>query len=72
MGNGSTAELKVTLDSDSVVTYLVPTSPTEGYFRVKGETSEGRVVQFVGTMSDFQPLVSSVTAVDAVFAELGQ
>ena len=72
LAGGSAAHLAVTLDSGSEMTYLVPTLPTAGYFRVKGETSEGSVVQFVGTMDDFQPLVSSLTAVDALFAEWGQ
>ncbi len=79
--DGSTATLIVSDGQAGAVTYTVPTTPTAGQFRVKGETSEGRVVQFIGTMADFQPSqsalvpegesVSDTEGVDAVFAELG-
>ena len=58
-GGGSTAHLSVGLESGGNVTYNVPTDPIEGWFRVKGETVEGRVVQFIGTMEDFEPLAAA-------------
>jgi VCBS repeat-containing protein len=81
-GDGSTANLTVSLGSAGDLTFPVPTSPAGRQFRVMGETSEGRVVQFIGTMADFQARASGLVAegeampseelADAVFAELGQ
>ncbi len=80
-GGGATAKLSVSRGSASDLTFTVPTAPTQGQFRVRGETSEGRVVQFIGTMAEFQQRASGPAAegeavtneelVDAVFAELG-
>jgi VCBS repeat-containing protein len=81
-GDGSTAYLTVSRGSAGDLTFTVSTSPADGQFRVKGETSEGRVVEFIGTMPEFQQRGSGLNAegeampdeesVDAVFAELGR
>lgn len=80
-GGGATAKLTVSRGPASGFTFTVPTAPTGGQFRVRGETSEGRVVQFIGTMAEFQQrafgpaaegeAVTNEELVDAVFAELG-
>ncbi len=69
--SGTSGHLSVTLDSGQQQAYLVPTDPAAGFFRIMGTTDAGQVVQFVGTMSDFQPL-HSAAVVDAAFADLGQ
>ena len=51
---GRTATLKVSEGQAGDLTFNVPTAPSAGWFRVKGETSQGRVVQFMGTKADFQ------------------
>ena len=67
--DGSTAFLTVTFDSGSESSYAIPTDRAAGFFRVKGETVAGRVVQFIGTMSDFAPLLTT-SLVDAAFASI--
>lgn len=80
-GGGSTARLNVSYGAAVDLAFTVPTSPLQGWFRVMGETSGGRVVQFIGTRAQFQRPASGLTAegeaepneelIDAVFAELG-
>jgi hypothetical protein len=65
-GGDSTALLTVELAAGGSATYEVPTDPFSGYFRVKGENEDGRVVQFVGTMADLQPWLVGTTAAAAV------
>ncbi|MCH2129868.1 MAG: Ig-like domain-containing protein [Pirellulaceae bacterium] len=67
--DGNTAFLTVTRDTGETFNYAVPTDRTAGYFRVKGETAAGRVVQFIGTMSDLTPL-RTTSLVDAAFASI--
>ena len=81
-GDRSTATLTVSRGSGSDLTFTVPTAPAQGQFRVMGQTGEGRVVQFIGTMAAFQQRASGLAAegeaaldqelADAVFAELGR
>jgi len=81
-GDRSMATLTVSRGSGSDLAFTVPTAPAKGQFRVMGQTIEGRVVQFVGTMAAFQQRACGLTAegeaaldqelADAVFAELGR
>ena len=79
-GDGSTAIVTIWRGASGSTTFNVPTAPSYGQFRVKGETNEGRVVQLVGTLGSFVPAPSpspeglaapDAGLVDAVFAELG-
>jgi len=81
-GDRLMATLTVSRGSGSDLTFTVPTAPAQGQFRVMGQTGEGRVVQFIGTMAAFQQRASGLAAegeapldqelADAVFAELGR
>ena len=51
--SGSKANLRVSRGSAPDLTFSVPTSPIAGQARMMGESSEGRVLQFIGTMDDF-------------------
>ncbi len=51
--SGSTATLRISRGSAPDLRFSVPTSPIAGQSRVMGESSEGRVLQFIGTMDDF-------------------